>query len=87
MKVLLRPPIDCVFCGSRRFYSSRPQTFVTRVVARFLHYYRCHDCGRYFMCVSRSRVHWHLRMLATFTFALVFLVVVGAVWWVILSFF
>ncbi len=81
----MRPPIDCVYCGSRRFYPSRTLTWGTKVVARFLHYYRCHDCGNTFWCVSRSRVHWALRRLAAFTFALVFLGVIAAVAWVVLA--
>ncbi len=81
MKLLLRPPIDCVYCKSRRFYGSRPRGLIEHVPSSFFFLYRCHDCGRRFFCISRSRVHWSLRTLAAFSFALIFLLVVAACAW------
>lgn len=81
VRLLLRPPIDCVFCKSRRFYVSKARGLVEMVGGAFFFLYRCHDCGRRFCCVSRSRVHWALRVPAALSFALLFLLLVAAVAW------
>jgi hypothetical protein len=85
VKVLLHPPIDCVYCGSRQFYPSRAKGSVVWFMSRFLHYYHCHHCTRGFLCVSRSRMHWDLRRTAVVTFTAVFLGMVAALGWLLVG--
>jgi hypothetical protein len=85
VRLLVRPPIDCVRCGSRRFYPSHARIGLARPLGRFLYYYRCHDCDTAFWCLSRSRVHWSLRTGTALALVIGVPVLIGAAAWVALS--
>lgn len=81
MKLFLRPPSHCLYCGGYTMDAIEPVTLSGRMLSLLVHYYRCYDCRTCFVCLSNRRHELGMRSLTAWAAVLVLVLLLAAVAW------